>query len=159
MTEPVAKEESKGDGKEEEIIHIFTEAELDKMMYYWDKSAYPVVEYTNFKDEWLNTVSNATQDSPTATKDQKILPESQNGDGHRKRVDLGNGAENATATYLNLNTYEEVQIIEFYAPWCPRKYFHHLSLPRTCKMKCFGLLSGVLTNKPLNYFWSRLSAI
>eukprot|EP00978_Attheya_sp_CCMP212_P014329 scaffold36408_cov53-Attheya_sp.AAC.2 len=122
MTEPVAKEESKGDGKEEEIIHNFTEAELDKMMYYWDKTAYPVVEYTYFKDEWLNTPSNsssnATQDSPTA-KDQKTLPESQNGDGHKTRVDLGNGAENATATYFDLNTYEEVQIVEFYAPWCP----------------------------------------
>jgi hypothetical protein len=74
-------------------------------------------------------------------------------------VDLEKGAENSTSMYLGLNTYEEVQIVEFYAPWCPRKYFHHLSLYRTCKKKYIALLSRILTNKLFYSFWSRLPAI
>lgn len=93
--------------------HDFTEDELDKMLYFWDKNATAVHEYLYMKKAWQHPPSEIE-----ALKEEDSLRDNAVDVGYRTHVDLTKTDPNEEdIIYLKLPN-NNVHVVEFYAPWC-----------------------------------------
>ena len=98
------------------------------MLFQWDETADPVMEYHYMKKEWKTPEAaiSANGEKPTKTlapataKEQQHLRGGEDRDtGYRTVVDLNKEAPpDEEPIPLHLNTQSAVHVVEFYQPWC-----------------------------------------
>lgn len=109
----------------------WTEDELDEVLYHWDKSTSPVIEYKHKVSRPLsidNTTSNANENAnvlPPTISPTKNSPNDKTENTNNNTTSTDNEEEELVAKvtkpeYLDISIEgDDVHIFKFYAYWCP----------------------------------------